>query len=71
MKIGFWVEQCLNALFECQEDVNEISKNHTKVVSGEFRVIFLFLRKLILGITWRFDSWHLKLVHLSNNLSAS
>ena len=51
MKIGFWVEQCLNALFECQEDVNEISKNHTKVVSGEFRVIFLFLRKLILGIT--------------------
>ena len=36
MKIGFWVEQCLQALFECQEDVNEITKNHTKAVSGEF-----------------------------------
>ena len=23
MKIGFWVEQCVYALFECQEDVNE------------------------------------------------
>ena len=43
IKIGFWVEQCLHALFECQEDVNEITKNHTKAVSGEFRVIFLFL----------------------------
>ena len=40
IKIGFWVEQCLHALFECQEDVNEITKNHTKAVSGEFRVIF-------------------------------
>ena len=29
MNIGFWVEQCLHALFECQEDVDEISKNHT------------------------------------------
>ena len=46
MKIGFWVEQCLHALFECQEDVNEITKNHTKVVSGEFCVISLFLRKI-------------------------
>ena len=36
MKIGFWVEQCLHALFECQEDVYEITKNHTKVVSSEF-----------------------------------
>ena len=36
MKIGFWVEQCLHALFECQEDVNEITKNYTKAVSGEF-----------------------------------
>ena len=32
MKIGFWVEQCSLALFECQEDVNEITKNHTKAV---------------------------------------
>ena len=47
MKIGFWVEQCLYALFECQEDVNEITKNHTEAVLGEFCVIFLFLRKLI------------------------
>ena len=51
MKIGFWVEQCLHALFQCQEDVNEITKNHTKAVSGEFCVISLFLRKLILGVT--------------------
>ena len=50
MKIGFWVEQCLHALFECQEDVNEITKNHTKVDSSEFCVISLFLRKLILGV---------------------
>ena len=47
MKIGFWVEHCLHVLFEWQEDVNEITKNHIKVVSGEFRVISLFLRKLI------------------------
>ena len=32
------------------EDVNEITKNHTKAVSGEFCVISLFLRKLILGL---------------------
>ena len=34
MKIGFWVEQCLHALIEFQEDVNEMTKNHTKAVSG-------------------------------------
>ena len=33
MKVDFWVEQCLHALFECQEDVNEITKNHVKAVS--------------------------------------
>ena len=49
MKIGFWVEQWLHALFEFQEYVNEITKNHTKAVSGEFCVISLLLRKLILG----------------------
>ena len=64
MKIGFWVESCLHALFECQEDVNEITKNQTKAVSGEFCVISLFLRKLILGVKWRFDNLHLILVHL-------
>ena len=64
MKIGFWVEQCLHALFECHEGVNEITKNHTKAVSGEFCVISLFLRKLILGVTRRFDSWGLKFVNL-------
>ena len=36
MKIGFLVEQCMHALFECPEDVNEITKNHNKAVSGEF-----------------------------------
>ena len=36
MKIGFWIEQCTHALFECPEDVNIITKNHTKAVSGEF-----------------------------------
>ena len=52
MKIGFGVEQCLHALFECQEVVNEITtKNHTEAVSSEFCVISLFLRKLILGVT--------------------
>ena len=29
IKIGFMVEQCLHDLFECQKDVNEITKNHT------------------------------------------
>ena len=43
MKIGFWVEQCVNALFECTEDVNEITKYHTKSVSCEFCMISLFL----------------------------
>ena len=47
MKIGFWAEKCMHALFECTEDVNEITNNHTKVVSGEFWVIALFLQKLI------------------------
>ena len=51
MKIGFWVDQCMHALFECPEDVNEIRNIHTKVVSGEFCVISLFLQKLILGVT--------------------
>ena len=50
MKIGFWVEQCMHALFECPEDVKEITKNHTKAVSGEFCMISLFLQKLILGV---------------------
>ena len=50
MKIGFWVEQWVYALFECQEDVNEKTKNHTKAVSGDC-VISLLLRKLILGFT--------------------
>ena len=54
MKIDFWVEQCMHALFECPEDVNEITKNHT--ISGEFCVISLFLQKLILGVTSRFES---------------
>ena len=51
MEIGFWVEQCMHALFECIEDVNEITKYYTKSVSGEFCVISLFLQKLILGFT--------------------
>ena len=50
MKMEFCAEQCMHALFECPEDVNEISKNHTNVVSGEFCVISLFLQKLILGV---------------------
>ena len=32
--MGFWVEQCMHALFECPEDANEITKNYTKAVSG-------------------------------------
>ena len=51
MKISFWVEQCMHALFECQDGVNKITKNNTKVVSGEFCAISLFLQKLILGVT--------------------
>ena len=41
----------MHALFESPEDVNEIIKNHAKVVSGEFCVISLLLQKLILGVT--------------------
>ena len=52
------------ALVEYQEYVNEITKNHTIVVSGEFCVISLILQKFILGVTWRFDSWRLKLIQL-------
>ena len=33
----------MHALFECPEDVNEITKNHTKTVSGEFCVISMLL----------------------------
>ena len=47
MKTGIWVGQTIHALFECPEDVNEITKNHTKAISGEFCVISLFLQKLI------------------------
>ena len=36
MKIGFLVEQRMYSLFECPEDVNEITKNHTKVVLVNF-----------------------------------
>ena len=32
IKICFWVEQWMHALFECLENVNEITKNHTKAV---------------------------------------
>ena len=46
----------MHALFECPENVNEITKIHTKAMSGEFCVISLFLRKLISGVTGRFDS---------------
>ena len=56
MKIGFCVDQCMHDLFECPEDVNEITKNHTKAVSGEFCLISLFLQKLILGVTSDFDN---------------
>ena len=52
----FWVEQCMHALFECPEDVDEITKNHTIVVSGEYCVVSLFLQKLIIGVIRRFDS---------------
>ena len=53
MKRGFWVEQCMHALFEFPEDVYEITKNHTyKAVSGEFCVISLFLQTFILGVAF-------------------
>ena len=35
----------MHALFECPEDVNEITKNHTKAASVEFCVVSLFLQK--------------------------
>ena len=38
MKICFWVEQCLHALFECQEDVNKITKNHTNRRVAEIQI---------------------------------
>ena len=41
----------MHALFECLEDVNAITKNHNKAVSGDFYVITLFLRKMILKVT--------------------
>ena len=56
MKIDFWVEQCMHALFECPQHVNEITKKHTKAISGEFCVISMFLQKLILGVTLCFGS---------------
>ena len=43
MIIGFWVEQCTHVLIQCPEYANEITKNYTKAVSGEFCVISLFL----------------------------
>ena len=46
MKIAFGVEQCMQALIECQEDVNEITKNHTKAVSGEVMRDFFVLVKI-------------------------
>ena len=36
--------------FECPDDVNEITKNHTKAVSGEFCAISVFLQTIILGV---------------------
>ena len=51
MKIGFWVEQCTHASFECPEDVYEITMNKTKAVSCELCLISLFLQKMIIGVT--------------------
>ena len=61
MKIRFWVEQWMHALFECT-DVNEISKNHIKAVLWWTLRDFFVLAKMILGVTGRFDSWRLQLV---------
>ena len=36
----------MHALFECPEGVNEVTKNHTKAVSGEFCVILIVLAKI-------------------------
>ena len=41
----------MHALFECPEDVNEITKDHTKAATDEVCMIALFLQKLILGVT--------------------
>ena len=41
----------MHVLFEYPDDVNEIKKNQTKAVSGEFCVISLLLQKLFLGAT--------------------
>ena len=51
MKICFWIEHWMHALFECPEDVNENNKVTLKRFCDEFCVISLFLRKLILGVT--------------------
>ena len=40
----------MHGLLDCPEDVNEITKSHTKAVSGEFCMISVFLRKMILGV---------------------
>ena len=52
MKIDFWVEQCMHALFECPEDVNEITKNHTKVLRDSFllaKIDFKGLRDVLIA----------------------
>ena len=41
----------MHALFECPEDVIEITKHHTKAVSEEVYVISLFLQIMALGVT--------------------
>ena len=40
----------MHTLFECPEDVNEITKNHTKAIFGKFCVISLFLQNWFLGL---------------------
>ena len=32
LKFRFWVKQWMHTLFECPEDVDETTKNHTKAV---------------------------------------
>ena len=71
MKTEFWVEQCMHALFECPEDVNEITKKHIKAVSGEFCVISLFLQNWFYGLHDVFIADVCNLFIFSNNLSAS
>ena len=36
----------MHALFECPEDVNELTKNHSKAVSGVFLRDFFVLVKI-------------------------